>query len=100
MTKNNSVPLDLNLLLNLRQKLTAETTAEIRFDAASRAIYACEASNYWQLPIGVVIPRTLQDIVTTVALCNGAGLPLLPRGAGPSMCGARAHRGNGRPDGS
>jgi FAD/FMN-containing dehydrogenase/Fe-S oxidoreductase len=87
MTKNNPIPFDLNILLNLREKLGAQTTAEIRFDAATRAIYASEASNYRQLPIGVVIPRTIQDIVTTVGLCKAAGLPILPRGAGTSMCG-------------
>lgn len=87
MTKNNDLPLDLNALLTLRTRLSAETTAEIRFDAATRAIYGSEASNYRQLPIGVVIPRTIPDIITTVRLCKEAGLPILPRGAGTSMCG-------------
>lgn len=87
MTKNNPIPFDLNILLNLRSKLEAETTAEVRFDAATRAIYASEASNYRQLPIGIVIPKTITDIVTTVRLCMEAGIPILPRGAGTSMCG-------------
>lgn len=87
MTKNNPIPFDLNILLSLRSKLEAETTAEVRFDAATRAIYASEASNYRQLPIGIVIPKTTADIVTTVRLCKEAGLPILPRGAGTSMCG-------------
>ncbi len=87
MTKNNPAPFDLNALLNLRQRLETQTTAEVRFDAATRAVYASEASNYRQLPIGVVIPRTIADIVTTVAICKEAGVPILPRGAGTSMCG-------------
>ncbi|MDH1692568.1 FAD-binding and (Fe-S)-binding domain-containing protein [Pseudomonas sp. TYF_15] len=87
MTKNNPIPFDLNLLLNLRSKLEAQTSAEVRFDAATRAIYASEASNYRQLPIGIVIPRSVDDIVTTVRLCKEAGIPILPRGAGTSMCG-------------
>lgn len=78
---------DLNVLMALRQKLTTQTSAEIRFDAATRAVYASEASNYRQLPIGVVIPRTLDDLVKTVQLCEAADLPILPRGAGTSMCG-------------
>ncbi|MFW0756351.1 FAD-binding and (Fe-S)-binding domain-containing protein [Pseudomonas sp. H11T01] len=78
---------DLNTLLSLREKLSAQTTAEIRFDAATKAIYASEASNYRQLPIGVVIPKTIDDVVTTVKLCSAADLPILPRGAGTSMCG-------------
>ncbi|NWB28455.1 FAD-binding and (Fe-S)-binding domain-containing protein [Pseudomonas gingeri] len=78
---------DLNVLMTLRARLGTETTAEVRFDASTRAVYASEASNYRQLPIGVVIPRTISDIVTTVRLCREAGLPILPRGAGTSMCG-------------
>lgn len=87
MTKNNPIPYDLNLLLNLRSKLETQTSAEVRFDVATRAIYASEASNYRQLPIGIVIPKTVDDIVTTVRLCREANLPILPRGAGTSMCG-------------
>ncbi|MGE8399404.1 MAG: FAD-binding oxidoreductase, partial [Burkholderiales bacterium] len=87
MTKNNPIPFDLNLLMTLRAKLEAQTSAEVRFDAATRAIYASEASNYRQLPIGIVIPKTVDDIVTTVRLCKEAGMPILPRGAGTSMCG-------------
>jgi FAD/FMN-containing dehydrogenase/Fe-S oxidoreductase len=87
MTKYNPIPFDLNLLLNLRSKLEQETSAEVRFDAATRAIYASEASNYRQLPIGIVIPKTVDDIVTAVRLCREAGIPILPRGAGTSMCG-------------
>jgi FAD/FMN-containing dehydrogenase/Fe-S oxidoreductase len=78
---------DLNVLMTLRAKLGTETTAEVRFDASTRAVYASEASNYRQLPIGVVIPRTISDVVTAVRLCREAGLPILPRGAGTSMCG-------------
>lgn len=87
MTKNNPIPFDLNILMTLRSKLEAETSAEVRFDAATRAIYASEASNYRQLPIGIVIPRSIDDIVTTVRICKDAGVPILPRGAGTSMCG-------------
>lgn len=78
---------DLNVLMTLRSKLNSETTAEVRFDAGTRAIYASEASNYRQIPIGIVVPRTLSDVVTTVRLCREANLPVLPRGAGTSMCG-------------
>lgn len=87
MTKMNSVSPDLNVLMSLRSKLGAETTAEVRFDAGTRAIYASEASNYRQIPLGVVIPRTLADVITIMRLCREAGLPILPRGAGTSMCG-------------
>jgi len=87
MTSYKSLAVDLNSLMTFRAKLAAETTAEVKFDAASRAVYASEASNYRQIPIGVVVPKTLDDLVTAVRLCAAAGLPILPRGAGTSMCG-------------
>jgi hypothetical protein len=31
---------------------------EIRFDSGARAAYASDASNYRQVPIGVVLPRS------------------------------------------
>jgi len=78
---------DLNTLLQLRQRLQVHTTAELRFDAASRALYASEASNYRQPPLGVVIPRSLEDMEAAVRACGELGIALLPRGAGTSMCG-------------
>ncbi len=50
-------------------------------------MYASDASNYRQVPIGIVLPRTVEDIVTTVAVCREHGAPLLARGGGTSMCG-------------
>nr|WP_315595214.1 FAD-binding and (Fe-S)-binding domain-containing protein [uncultured Cupriavidus sp.] len=81
------LPRDLNLLLRLRQRLAAETTAELRFDQVTRAIYASEASNYRQVPLGVVIPRTMADLETTVRACGELGVAMVPRGAGTSMSG-------------
>ena len=78
---------NLNNMMLLRDRLARQTTAETRFDAATRAAYASEASNYRQVPIGVVIPRTVDDFVTTVRLCNEYDVPIVPRGAGTSMCG-------------
>src|SRR4051812_33987110 len=60
---------------------------EVRFDAASRALYATAGSNYRQVPIGLVIPRTLDDIVETVRVCRAHRVPLLGRGGGTSLAG-------------
>src|SRR5499426_3989987 len=60
---------------------------EARFDAATRAAYASDASNYRQVPVGVVLPRSVEDVVSAVALCREHGAAILPRGAGTSMCG-------------
>ena len=53
----------------------------MRFDAGSRALYATDASNYRQVPIGVVIPKDVDDVVNAVAACRRYGAPILARGA-------------------
>ena len=37
-----------------------------------RAAYASDASNYRQVPIGVVLPRTVEDVVETMRVCSSA----------------------------
>ncbi|MBV8846879.1 MAG: FAD-binding protein [Bryobacterales bacterium] len=71
------------LAAELRNKLRGE----VRFDAGSRALYATDASNYRQVPIGVVIPRDLDDVVATVSIARKFGAPLLNRGGGTSLAG-------------
>jgi FAD/FMN-containing dehydrogenase/Fe-S oxidoreductase len=59
----------------------------IRFDDGTRAMYATDASNYRQVPIGVVLPRTLDDVVAAIAVCRGHDVPVLSRGGGTSLGG-------------
>ena len=68
-------------------ELERTTTAEVRFDDGSRALYATDGSNYRQAPIGVVVPRTIQDVVNTVAAAAKFGAPLLSRAGGTSLAG-------------
>lgn len=60
---------------------------EVRFDNSSRALYATDASNYRQVPIGVVIPKSVDDVIATVAACNKYGAPIVSRGGGTSLAG-------------
>jgi FAD/FMN-containing dehydrogenase/Fe-S oxidoreductase len=68
---------------------TLETgiAGEVRFDDGSRALYATDASNYRQVPIGVVIPKTIEDVVATVRICRDFDAPVLSRGGGTSLAG-------------
>ena len=63
----------------LQAELSRRISGEVRFDNASRAIYATDASNYRQVPIGVVIPKTQQDVIETIAVCRQFSAPLLSR---------------------
>jgi FAD/FMN-containing dehydrogenase/Fe-S oxidoreductase len=60
---------------------------EVRFDRGSRALYATDGSNYRQVPIGVVVPRTIDDVIETVAAARRHGAPVLSRGCGTSLAG-------------
>jgi FAD/FMN-containing dehydrogenase/Fe-S oxidoreductase len=71
----------------LEAALRAAIAGEVRFDDGSRALYATDASNYRQVPIGVVVPRTVEDVVATVAACRRSGAPVLARGGGTSLAG-------------
>jgi FAD/FMN-containing dehydrogenase/Fe-S oxidoreductase len=71
----------------LQAALAAAVAGEVRFDAGARAAYASEASNYRQVPIGVVLPRSAEDVMAALAVCREHGAPVLARGGGTSMCG-------------
>jgi FAD/FMN-containing dehydrogenase/Fe-S oxidoreductase len=71
----------------LAAALRREIRGEVRFDDGSRALYSTDASNYRQVPIGVVLPRDANDVIATVALARRFGAPILARGGGTSLAG-------------
>lgn len=71
----------------LAGELQRAVKGEVRFDSGSRALYARDASNYRQVPIGVVIPRDEEDVMAAVDACRRFGAPILGRGGGTSLAG-------------
>ncbi len=71
----------------LEAELRRNIEGEVRFDAGTKAMYAVDASNYRQVPIGVVIPKSKEDVVQTVAAARKFGAPVLSRGGGTSLAG-------------
>ena len=71
----------------LEARLKSTVRGEVRFDDASRALYATDSSNYRQVPIGLVLPRDTADVIATVAACREFGAPILSRGGGTSVAG-------------
>jgi FAD/FMN-containing dehydrogenase/Fe-S oxidoreductase len=71
----------------LENELKRTLRGEVRFDRGSRALYASDASNYRQIPIGLVVPRDAEDVIAAVAACRKYGAPVLARGAGTSLAG-------------
>ncbi|HET8649002.1 MAG TPA: FAD-binding oxidoreductase, partial [Gemmatimonadales bacterium] len=72
---------------SLEKALRAEIRGEVHFDDGFRALYATDASNYRQVPIGVVIPRDVEDVIHAVAAAREHGAPVLSRGGGTSLAG-------------
>ncbi len=67
--------------------LVERLEGECDFSAAGVALYTSDASNYRQVPFGVVYPRSVDDIVLVNDLCREHGLALLMRGGGTSQNG-------------
>jgi FAD/FMN-containing dehydrogenase/Fe-S oxidoreductase len=72
---------------DLSSALRRAIRGEVRFDRGSRALYATDGSNYRQVPIGVVVPKDVEDVVATVEVCRRHGAPILSRGGGTSLAG-------------
>jgi FAD/FMN-containing dehydrogenase/Fe-S oxidoreductase len=71
----------------LAARLRHELQGEVLFDAASRGRYSTDASIYQIEPVGVVVPRTEEDVRIAIQIAAGEGVPILPRGGGSSQCG-------------
>ena len=72
---------------DIADELTRRVDGEVRFDPYSRLLYSTDASIYQMEPIGVVIPRTTDDVQAVVEFAAGEGIPVLPRSGGTSLAG-------------
>ena len=71
----------------LADRLRRTVAGEVMFDPFSRGRYSTDASIYQIEPIGVVCPRTTEDVEATLAIAREEGVPVLPRGGGTSQAG-------------
>src|SRR5881409_893245 len=71
----------------LYEALKKRVAGEVRFDRVSRLMYSTDASIYEIEPIGVVIPRTHEDVFATMEVARDFKVPVLPRGGGTSLAG-------------
>ncbi len=77
------MPLNPDFVSELRKHFTGD----IRLDAASRILYSTDASIYQIEPLGVVLPRTQDDLHSAVELAAKYRIPILARGSGSSLAG-------------
>src|SRR5947209_1663035 len=71
----------------LARHLRQHVAGEVRFDALTRRLYATDASIYQVEPLGVVLPRSAEDVRVVVQVAAEAGLPVTARGGGTSLSG-------------
>ncbi|WP_316168499.1 MULTISPECIES: FAD-binding and (Fe-S)-binding domain-containing protein [unclassified Bradyrhizobium] len=77
----------------LEQRLRAEITGDVFFDRFNRGRYATDASFYQVMPAGVVVPRTVEEALQTLAIARDEGHIVTPRGGGTSQCGQTVNSG-------
>ena len=78
----------MNVMMpGLERRLRGEVSGDVLFDAFSRGRYATDASHYQMRPLGVVVPRTIEDAKAAIGLANQEGATVLARGGGTSQCG-------------
>ena len=71
----------------LARELKKQVAGEVRFDAYSRLLYSTDASIYQMDPVGVVIPKSTDDVLAVVELAARHRVPILPRCGGTSLAG-------------
>jgi len=71
----------------LERRLRAELTGDVHFDRFTRGRYATDASHYQIEPVGVVVPRSIEEADRAIAIARAEGVTVLPRGGGTSQCG-------------
>jgi FAD/FMN-containing dehydrogenase len=74
-------------LLGLEKALKNSISGEVRFDRLSRALYSTDASVYQIVPLGVIVPKSEEDIIAIVKICGQFRVPMTVRGAGTSQAG-------------
>src|SRR5690606_41090610 len=72
---------------SLQNDLTLALGKAVQFDAGSKAVYASDASNYRQVPIGAVVPKNMDDFMRGVEICRRHQAPGRTRGGGTAMSG-------------
>src|SRR5713226_6326841 len=80
-------------LPRLEARLRSNTTGDVFFDPFNRGRYATDASFYQVMPLGVVVPRTMDEALRALAIARDDGRIVTPRGGGTSQCGQTVNDG-------
>jgi FAD/FMN-containing dehydrogenase/Fe-S oxidoreductase len=79
--------------MKLERQLRENITGEVFFDGFNRGRYATDASFYQIMPLGVVVPKTIDEALRALAIARDQGVIVTPRGGGTSQCGQTVNSG-------
>jgi anaerobic glycerol-3-phosphate dehydrogenase C subunit len=71
----------------IQEDLRGLITGEVQCDDIARQLYASDASIYQMRPLGVVRPRSTEDVAACVRYCAEHAIPIHPRGSGTGLAG-------------
>lgn len=71
----------------LAATLKKRVQGDVMFDSFSRGRYATDASLYQMMPVGVLSPKSEDDIRAALDIATEQNVPVLARGGGTSQCG-------------
>jgi FAD/FMN-containing dehydrogenase/Fe-S oxidoreductase len=74
-------------MTGLERRLTAGRVGEVHFDRFTRGRYATDASHYQMMPVGVVVPRTIDEANRAIEIVRAEGASVTARGGGTSQSG-------------
>jgi len=79
--------------VEINQRLKNAIAGDVHGDIFTRGRYATDASIYQMMPKSVVVPRTMDDVHTTLNIAREFNIPITPRGGGTSQCGQTINTG-------
>jgi FAD/FMN-containing dehydrogenase/Fe-S oxidoreductase len=71
----------------LARRLRREIAGDVLFGPFDRGRYATDASAHQAFPLGVVLPKTQDDVTAALAIAWEAGVPVTARGGGTARSG-------------
>lgn len=71
----------------LQAELSHAVSGEVRFDEVTRRAYSVDASIYEVVPLGVVTPRNLEELIATMEIAKRHAIPVIARGAATGITG-------------
>ena len=71
----------------LARELRRRVSGDVRVDSYTRALYSTDASIFQMEPVGVVLPRSHEDVVAAMEIASKNGVWVLPRCGGTSLAG-------------